>query len=148
MVATDLVHGPVVAAADERPALAASAAVLAAEDEGIKLVSGSGACAELPVTARRLLQAVVRALAEERPVAVEVWPRELTIPQAADLLDLAAGDVGRLIEAGELSVLPDGTHRRIRFEDAMAYKERRDTERRAALDELARMSQEIEPLLR
>ena len=36
-----------------------------------------------------------------------------------------------------------GTHRRIRFNDLMKYKKRRDAERERALGEIARMSQEL-----
>jgi hypothetical protein len=35
------------------------------------------------------------------------------------------------------------THRRVRYEDVMAYKNRIDSERRKALDELAALSQEM-----
>jgi len=36
-----------------------------------------------------------------------------------------------------------GTHRRIRFNDLMKYKKRRDAERERALDEIAQISQEF-----
>ena len=41
-----------------------------------------------------------------------------------------------LLEAGSIPYRRVGKHRRIRMEDAMAYKERTDREREAVLDEL------------
>jgi hypothetical protein len=37
-----------------------------------------------------------------------------------------------------------GAHRRIRAQDLLDYKQRRDAERNKALDELARLGQEID----
>jgi hypothetical protein len=36
-----------------------------------------------------------------------------------------------------------GKHRRLRIEDVLAFKERRDRKRKAALDELTRLSEEF-----
>ncbi|HMF76204.1 MAG TPA: excisionase family DNA-binding protein [Bryobacteraceae bacterium] len=43
----------------------------------------------------------------------------------------------KLVEEGALPHRMVGTHRRIRLEDVMAYKNRIDRERESALDELA-----------
>lgn len=141
-------HGPVVAADGERPALVTLDAALRDQERDLQLVDAAGERIELVDTARRLLREVVHALADDRPVAVVVLPREVTGAEAAAMLSLTAGDVARLVATGELPMPGHGSPERFRVDEVLAYKGRRDVERRAALDELARMSREIEPLLR
>jgi excisionase family DNA binding protein len=135
---------PVVASADERPALTALENVLADQAQGrLTLVHARGESIELPETVLHLLRQVVVGLADDQPVAVVTLPRELTIQRAADLLDVPATHVVHLLDQGEIAATAMGARRRIRFEDLMAYKARRDAERRAALDEMVRLSEEM-----
>jgi uncharacterized protein YbjQ (UPF0145 family) len=48
-----------------------------------------------------------------------------------------------LLERGELPFHKIGTHRRIRYQDVIAYKERIDTKRRKALDDLTEQAQAL-----
>ena len=99
---------------------------------------------DLPETAAGLVRSVVQALSKGNPVEVNVLPKALTIGHAAEILDLRRQDVVRLLDEGEIPFVEDadGLHR-IRFEDVMAYRPKRDAERRAALDEIARIGQEM-----
>jgi excisionase family DNA binding protein len=63
--------------------------------------------------------------------------------EAADILHVSRPFLVKLLEEGQIPYFRTGTHRRIHFQDVMAYKVRRDAERREALDELTRLGQEM-----
>ena len=63
---------------------------------------------------------------------------------AADILNVSRGFVLRLIEKGELPARMVGTHRRIRLEDTLAYKDKADAVADKALDELVAIEQDLE----
>ncbi|MGH2516681.1 MAG: helix-turn-helix domain-containing protein [Ktedonobacterales bacterium] len=62
---------------------------------------------------------------------------------AADILNISRSYLVRLLEEGALPFAKIGTHRRVRFDDLMRYKQRRDAERRWGLAERTQMSQEF-----
>lgn len=49
----------------------------------------------------------------------------------------------KLLEKGDIDYRKVGTHRRIRLEDLLVYRDQRDAERRRLLGEIASESQEL-----
>lgn len=84
--------------------------------------------------------AVLRALG---PVAGTALPELLTTGQAAELLGVSRPTVVKLVDRGVLPAARIGTHRRLRSADVLMHMERMQVHRRAALDEIAALSQDL-----
>lgn len=74
---------------------------------------------------------------------IESLPAEITTGQAADLLGVSRPTVVSMVDRGELPAHRIGTHRRLRVTDVLAYRARARDERRAALDELTAVSEDL-----
>jgi excisionase family DNA binding protein len=98
---------------------------------------------ELPAGAVKLLQAILEDMASGRAVTIVPQNAELTTKQAADFLNVSRPFLVRLLEQKKLPFRLVGTHRRIRFEDVLQFKENIDAERRKVLDQLAAEAQEL-----
>lgn len=108
-----------------------------------KLVGPRGEEIELPESLFRVLRQIVYYLAHGRAVSVVPLNKELTTQEAADILNVSRPFLVKLLEQGDIPFVKTGAHRRIRFSDLMAYKQRRDAERQRALARLTEMSQEM-----
>jgi excisionase family DNA binding protein len=97
---------------------------------------------ELPAGAVTLLMDILDAMAAGRGLTLIPENAELTTMQAAQLLNVSRPFLIGLLEAGAIPYRKVGKHRRIRIEDAMAYKERTDRERETVLDKLVADAQE------
>jgi excisionase family DNA binding protein len=98
---------------------------------------------ELPAGAVKLLQAILEDMASGRAVTIVPQNAELTTQQAADFLNVSRPFLVGLLNQRKLPFRLVGTHRRVRFEDVIRFKEDIDTERRRVLDELAAEAQEL-----
>jgi excisionase family DNA binding protein len=103
---------------------------------------GDGNEIELPAAAVRLLIQMLAEMSNGNAVTLIPVHAELTTQRAAELLNVSRPFVIRLIEEGKLAHRKVGSHRRIRFSDLMAFKERIDTDRMKALASLVADAQD------
>jgi hypothetical protein len=138
-------HGPLQADEPERAALRPLERLLAeGPGQGFTISAGGEEQAVLPETARRLLRVIVRGLAQGEAIKVVRYQPMVTSFGIADLLNESMAEAERLLDDGVLPVADTvGETRRVRFQDVMAYKQRRDEKRRAGLTQLIRMSEEL-----
>jgi excisionase family DNA binding protein len=67
----------------------------------------------------------------------------LTTQQAADMMNVSRPYLIGLLEREDIPFRLVGRHRRIRYSDLAAYIEGDDIRRRAAIDEMTRLDQEL-----
>lgn len=136
---------PVTAPADQQARIAALRVLVAPSEQleatGYKLVTPTGELVELPAAVLALLGRVVEVLARGDGVTLVPVDKELTTQQCANILNVSRQYVVQLLDAGHIPHRRTGTHRRVRMEDLIAYKQQRDRARMASLDELTRLTE-------
>lgn len=98
----------------------------------------------LPATALKLLIEVLTEIGQGNAVSIIPIHAELTTQEAADLLNVSRPYLVGLLEKGEIPFRKVNTHRRVLYQDVIAYRERIDTDRRQALEELAAQAQQFD----
>lgn len=98
---------------------------------------------KLPPKVLRLFADLLGSLAQGK--AVSVIPKELdiTTQEAAMFLNVSRPYFVRLLEEGKIPFHKVGTHRRVRFEDVVQYREARRKRSQEALQELTDQAQEL-----
>ena len=99
---------------------------------------------DLPPSVGQLVLDVLTHVARGEMVTFVPYGAVLTTKEAADLLNVSRPFLVQLLEQGEIDFHRVGTHRRIRSEDVLAFKNKRDDERKAELRELQRLGQEFD----
>ncbi len=108
-----------------------------------QLVGPGGISIPLPESLFYVLERVAEVMASGDSVTVVPVGREVTTQQAADLLNVSRQYLVRLLDEERIPFRRTGKHRRLRIEDVLAFKEKRDKDRRAGLRELSLMTQEF-----
>jgi excisionase family DNA binding protein len=146
------VRTPVLSDDEAELAKAAHRCIMAALDhsraKAIALVDPEGAAQtpaiELPPAALRVIARLLGAMGERKPIFLVPAQHELTTVEAAHFLNVSRPFVVREIDEGRLRSHKVGSHRRIKYEDLVAYRNRAREGQKAALQALADDAQALE----
>jgi excisionase family DNA binding protein len=115
------------------------------DDEPVEITAeiGDADALVVPRAAAVMLAQILGILANGLGVQIMPDRAMLTTQQAADALNVSRPYLIGLLESGQIPFEMVGTHRRIAFEDLLTYKRRNDQHRRAVLDELTELGEEL-----
>jgi excisionase family DNA binding protein len=99
---------------------------------------------EVPPSSLRLLSQILALMAQEQRFVLYPESSELTTKQAAEVLGVSRPFLIRVLEAGDIPFRKVGRHRRVLMKNVLAYKETMQCAGRAAMDELAKLSEEMD----
>jgi len=116
--------------------------LLARASRSTQLVATDGERIDIPEPVYEIVRRAVLLMAEGTAVGLVPLHRELTTQQAAALLGVSRPFLIKLLDEGAIPYTRPRQHRRVRFGDVMAYKQRQSVERRAALDELTAIAED------
>lgn len=105
--------------------------------------SGEHPTVDLPPAALKLIGQLLGAMSEGRPVTLVPSNQEFSTVEAAHFLNVSRPFVIKEIESGKLPHRMVGTHRRVAFEDLIAYARKMRERQEAALERLVENSREL-----
>lgn len=117
-------------------------AELVADPEAV-IVGPDGQRMTLPRSVHDALVDVVAALKAGETVTIAAGSRRVTTGEAADMLGISRPTMVGLLEAGRIPYEQPGSHRRIRLEDVIAFRDEQRGIRGDALDELVAETQRL-----
>lgn len=116
---------------------------IAIVEEGVENIEDAPQL-KLPPKVLRLFADMLGSLAQGKAVAIMPKELDVTTQEAAMFLNVSRPYLVRLLDEGKIPFHKVGTHRRIRFEDIVAYKEARRQSSHKALQELVGQAQELD----
>lgn len=116
-----------------------------ADPQQIALADDQGAAppVRVPASALRLLVEILTEIGAGNAVRIVPTRAELTTEAAADLLSVSHPFLLQLLERGDLPFPRVGRHRRLCYQDVLAYQARIDAARHQALDALVEQAQAL-----
>lgn len=99
---------------------------------------------KLPPKVLRLFADMLGSLAQGNAVTIVPKDPYVTTQEAAMFLNVSRPHLVKILDDGKIPHHKVGTHRRIKFEDVVAYKDQRKKAAHSALQELADQAQELD----
>lgn len=108
----------------------------------LQLVASDGKFVPIPESVLNILTQATKLMASGDAVSVVSMEQELSLEEAANLLNVSEPYLLHLLEEQQIPFIQTETDCRIRSDELLRYKNLRDYERRALIDELAELSQQ------
>jgi excisionase family DNA binding protein len=113
------------------------------EQANPKLVGMDGEEIYLPESLYQVLRQVTPLLAQGKGITLIPQEHYLTTQEAANLLNISRPYLYKLLDQEKIPFTKIGSHSRIKAEDILDYRQKRDGDRQIALTELIATSQEL-----
>ena len=114
--------------------------IAAGEPGHAMLVGPDGKQVPIPAELFQVLEEAANVLALGDGISILPYAAKLTTQEAADFLGMSRPTFVKILESGAIEFEKVGRHRRVTLRDVVAYQTRAQSERRAALAELAKDS--------
>lgn len=98
---------------------------------------------KIPFRALQLLGDILKAMSEGKPISIVPVATEVTTQKAAELLGCSRPHLVKLLENGDIDYIKIGKHRRIKFEDVLAYKQKMKVQQKKHLIEIMNFDEEM-----
>lgn len=98
---------------------------------------------QIPLRALELLNEILRAMSQGKPISFVPVATEVTTQKAAEILGCSRPHLVKLLENGELDFIKVGRHRRIKFEDVVSYKQKMKAKQKSLLIEMMNSDEEL-----
>ena len=105
--------------------------------------TGEHPVVEVPPAALKLIGQLLGAMSEGRPISLVASSQEFSTVEAAHFLNVSRPFVTKEIDAGRLPYRMVGTHRRVAFEDLIAYARRMRERQEVALERMVENAREL-----
>lgn len=96
----------------------------------------------IPIKSLKLLAKILKVTSQGKPISIVPLATEMTTQAAADLLGCSRPHLVKLLEEGEIEFTKIGKHRRVKFEDVMAYKKKRKAQQQELLIKIMNADEE------
>ncbi len=90
----------------------------------------------IPINALKLLVEILKETSKGRPVSIVPVATEVTTQAAAEMLGCSRPHVVKLLETGKIKFTRVGRHRRILYDDILAYKQAMKEEQERLISEM------------
>lgn len=97
----------------------------------------------IPSRALKLLGDILKAMSEGKPISIVPIATEVTTQKAAEILGCSRPHLVKLIEEGAIPFVKVGKHRRLKFEDVIAYKTKMKQEQKQHLIDIMNFDDEL-----
>lgn len=104
---------------------------------------GSAPTVSVPPAVLRVIGEVLGLMAQRQPIMLVPEKQELSTVEAANFLNVSRPFVIKEIEAGRLPHRKVGSHRRVLYEDLLAYAREMRAQQQQALDAMADNAREL-----
>lgn len=90
----------------------------------------------IPLNALKLLARILKETSQGKPVSIVPIATEVTTQAGAEILGCSRPHLIKLLETGKIKFTKIGKHRRIKYEDILAYKTKMKSEQERLINEM------------